>query len=122
MPALVLLTALLAQLADKPISARAIAEAYQENEVAADQAFKGNRVLLIGPVAKVWRTDPDRTPVIDLETGVDEQIASRIVCYLRKGHPLAEVARLRRGRLVTLSCMGDGQRMSIVMKDCELTK
>jgi hypothetical protein len=119
MLSLVLVTAVLA-VSEKPVSARDIAEKYSENEVAADAAYKGQRVVLTGPVEKVWRDIPDGTPVIDLETGVDEYSSRRIVCYLRKGHHEDQVAALRRGHVVTLACTGAGQHMSIVMKDCDV--
>ena len=79
---------------------------YQENEVAADTRYKGKRLRVTGTVVSVER-DAYGSPVLHLLSG--NPIFQTMATLDRAFIP--DAARLRKGDLVTVRCVGAGLMM-----------
>lgn len=79
---------------------------YEENEVAADTRYKGQRLRVTGTVASVER-DYDGRPVLHLRSG--NPIFLTMATLDKADIPAA--ARLKRGDLVVVRCIGAGREM-----------
>lgn len=79
---------------------------YQENEVAADNRYKGKRLRVTGTVVSIER-DADGRPVLHLVSG--NPIFLTMATLDRADIPAA--AQLKKGDQVVVRCIGDGQTM-----------
>jgi hypothetical protein len=101
---------------DDFVSARAITlfTEYDENEVAADRKYKGKEVVLTGPIQSIER-DAFRNIVVHLQT--PNQFMSVLATLQDKYE--SEAARMKKGDIVSLDCIGAGRVMgSPVLKNC----
>lgn len=79
---------------------------YQENEVAADNQYKGKRLRVTGTVVSVER-DADGSPVLHLLSG---NPIFRTMATLDRAF-IPDAARLRKGDQVVVRCIGAGLMM-----------
>lgn len=104
---------------EKPlaISAGRLYEAYDANEVAADQKYKGKVLAVAGTVQSVDK-DAFNNIVIDLKSA--NQFMP-IRAYLEKKYE-ADAASLSKGQSITFVCTGGGKIVgSPVLRDCQLS-
>lgn len=104
------------KLAEEPsvrVTAMELFSAYDANEVAADAAYKGRRLQVVGEVA-----------------GIDKDFTNKVIVRLQTPNPFMSVmaygvapataASLRKGQSISLTCRGDGLLMgSPVLRGCE---
>lgn len=96
------------------ITARALREAYEENEVAADAEYKGKALNMSGTLSSIDK-DAFGNVVMWVSTGSEFE---RAMAKLKDGQEPA-AARLRKGRRVSLLCIGDGRTLgSAILTDC----
>jgi hypothetical protein len=87
---------------------------YQENEVAADNRYKGKILLVMGDVSEI-RKDFTGGVIIGLTTSNEFMPDD---AYLAEGQ---NAASLRKGQTVGLACKGDGMTIGRPdLKDCEI--
>lgn len=99
------------------ITASSIAQAYNENTVAADQAFKDKQFKVSGTVVDI-NTDIMGDPYITLRGGVNEFMEPH---FGFEQSDAAQLAGLRKGSKVKLVCIGKGDIAKTPMSDsCKL--
>lgn len=97
------------------ISARDLFAAYEENEVAADQKYKGKKLKVTGTI-KDFGTNILDDSYITLET---EEYFLSIQCYFKESE-LDKVTNLSKGQTITLIGVCDGMSMNVVIENCEI--
>jgi len=99
------------------MTATALHKAYKENEVAADEHFKGKTVDIEGVVDKISKDFTD-TMIVELKGG--EFLAS-VNAYFDDIHK-STLANLKPGQRVVLRGRVDGFIMNsaVIMKDCQI--
>lgn len=85
-------------------------KAYEENEIAADQQYKGKRLEVTGTITGIDSDLMDK-PVVRLNTPNEFMSAGA------SGLPLEVAATLKKGQKVTLLCTGGGEVMSMPQLD-----
>jgi hypothetical protein len=96
-----------------PVDAAALWAAYDANEVAADQQYKGQALAVSGTV-KSFDSSMGDEPVVMLEAGDFDAVHVRDL-------PAATAAGLAKGQRITVQCTGDGEVMgSPMLGDCNL--
>lgn len=83
------------------VGSKEVLRAYEENEVAADDRFKGKHVLVVGHVRQIAKTLGHPSASMGPEYGT-----RRINCRFDDDSP--DPATLQRGQLVILNCVGVG--------------
>lgn len=95
------------------VTADELAKAYDANTVAADQRFKGVRFKVHGTVGDI-NTDMFGNPYVTLHGGVNEFMEPQFQFdESQKG----ELAKLKKGAVVTLICTGQGDVAKTPMSD-----
>lgn len=94
------------------VSAEQLYHAYNANEIAADNNFKGKKLAVTGKIAGIGNDIMDNS-YITLSTG---DRMRRIQCYLDKN----EVAKLKKGEVVTVIGKCTGLMVNVLIKDGEL--
>lgn len=96
------------------IDARALYAAYDDNEVAADNQYKGRRLQVTGMVASIDKDFLDNI-VVWLKTGND---FGKVMAKMDKS-AAGQAARLSKRTRVALACEGNGRVMSSpTLSDC----
>jgi 6-phosphogluconate dehydrogenase (decarboxylating) len=99
------------------ISAKALVDAYEANEVSADDQFKGKTVYVSGKVGDIAKDVLDNIYII-LKTG-DMEI-NNVQCYFDDA---ATAAKLSKGQKITLKGECKGKViLNVVVEDCELVQ
>ncbi|WP_296223201.1 OB-fold protein [Ralstonia sp. UBA689] len=97
-----------------PVKAEALFRAYDDNEVAADQKYKGKSLLVSGTVQSI---DKDFTDGIVVKLGAGNPFMP-VHAYLDKEHE-AVAASLKKGAKVAWVCTGGGRIIgSPVLRKC----
>ncbi|WP_206199408.1 OB-fold protein [Parasulfuritortus cantonensis] len=94
-------------------TATAIAQAYEENTVAADQKFKGKRFKITGTVADI-NTDFMGDPYVTLKGGVNQFMEPQFGFDKSSS---TQLANLYKGATITLVCTGKGDIAKTPMWD-----
>jgi len=97
------------------ITAEQLFSAYQANEVAADQEYKGKNISITGKVKTVGK-DLLKTPYVSLETS---NMFLGVQCMFSE-KDTAKLAGLSKGDLVTISGTVKGSTINIIVEDCKL--
>lgn len=95
------------------ITALALANAYEDNEVAADQKYNGKTLLVTGKIGSI-DTILDHTSVT--LKGKDLSIVS-VQCFVGDSQKNA-VAALHKGQTITVQGTCDGKGLNVEIKDC----
>jgi hypothetical protein len=96
------------------VTARALWEAYDANEVSADDKFKGKKLLVDGVIASIDKDLFDNI-LVRLVGGNRYSTVDATIREVDK----AKAAELKKGQRISLTCMGDGKIMSSPMlKPC----
>lgn len=96
------------------ISARELYSAYEQNEVAADNKYKGKKLAVNGVIKDIGNDILDDS-YITLKTG---NLMGDVQCYLSK----KEVAKLSKGQLITVIGKCTGLFGNVGLKNCKLVK
>lgn len=99
------------------ISAAQLWRAFDDNEVAAEEAYKGKPVFVRGKIAAIT-TDMAGYPVISFD--VDGTGLAKVNCvFSKENRPV--VAKLEKGQMVLIPGMCDGMVLGqVFVKDCEM--
>lgn len=98
------------------IQARKLHDAYEANEIAAEQEFKGVDLLVNGVVEKVLRRN--RRIVVEMASG---DAAAPVTCHFPESEAAA-VGTLERGQPVLVMCRGAGRLgRTVELWGCRLT-
>lgn len=95
------------------ISARQLHTEYEKNQIAADERYKDQWVLVTGIVASIGKDILD-DPYVALET--DNQFMS-VQCMLADD-AAAEASRLSKGQEVSMRGRVDGKLMGVIVREC----
>lgn len=99
---------------DNTIDAASLIASYDENEVRADENFKGKRFFVDGTVEQISKDFTDEIYVV-LE---GDGFLSNVHCYVNDKQAAAE---LEKGQAITIKGTCDGLIMgSVMMKDCNV--
>jgi len=93
-------------------NAHTIVFCYKENEVKADQDFKGRRLLVAGKIGKIGKDMLD-TPYITMD---EEEYGLRSVQAFFSNSDLPKLAELRPGQIVKVTGTCDGLMISVILK------
>lgn len=99
------------------MSAAEIIRAYESNEVAADQKYKGRTVEVTGVVGDISK-DFMGEPFMTLGTGKQFEIPSCQCYFVKEDH--SKLGTLRKGQTVTIRGTVDGLMMNVQLKNCRL--
>lgn len=98
------------------VSAGALFDAYQDNEVAADGIYKGKPVEVAGKIASIT-TDIASRPVVGLAT------SNEFMPVSARDVDAAVAGKLRKGAAIKLACTGRGMVMgSPQLADCKVAE
>jgi hypothetical protein len=100
------------------ITATALVQAYQDNEVAADQRFKGTTLLVSGAVDSVGK-DVWGAPYVSLRTD-EEALGLRSVQAMFSRSDEWRVASLSKGQRVSIRGRCDGMLGNVLLQDSTL--
>lgn len=95
------------------ISADDLSARYEENEVAADRAYKGRRVAVSGTIDRVGKDILNTMYVVLEGSRLDVQ------CMFGDEYETA-LANLSKGQRVTLVGEVQGKMMNVILRDCAL--
>jgi hypothetical protein len=90
--------------------------AYKDNEVAADERYKGKILEVSGAVDNIGKDIMD-TPYVTLDTG---DVISTVQCMFGDEHK-AELASLKKGDRVTIKGECQGKLGNVLLRDSTLT-
>ncbi|MDC0719109.1 OB-fold protein [Nannocystis bainbridge] len=102
---------------DARVTARELFEAYEKNEIAADNRFKDKLLEVSGKVDNVGKDLLD-TPYVALSTGGKFDILG--VQAFFDDASLPKLANLSKGQDVTVACRCDGKFGNVMLKECTL--
>jgi tRNA_anti-like len=91
--------------------------AYEGNEIAADQRFKGKRVVIAGEVERIGKDILD-TPFLYL--GAGGGIFGVQLMFPKSAEP--DLATHDNGETIKAQCRVDGKFGSVIARDCELVR
>lgn len=99
------------------VSVEQILKDYEENEVSADNKYKGKKVAISGVVDSVSK-DVLNDTYIKIDTGSDYE-AFGAQCYIADTQ-LEKVAELKSGDKITVTGYVSSYSLNIVLKECEV--
>lgn len=92
-----------------------LAKAYDENTVAADQAYKGKLIKITGIVADI-NTDFSGDPYITMKGGINQFMEPQ---FKFDKSSINELAGLKKGSKLTIVCTGNGDiAKTPMLEDC----
>ena len=95
------------------ISADKLIEAYKDNEVAADEKYKGKKLLVTGKLSSI-ESGLDDEPIIQIGSDMFPLVAAH-------GVSKRDAAKLKKGTDISVLCRGDGEVVSMPqLQDCAL--
>ena len=103
----------LVEIKQNDISAPQLTAAYEENEVNADQNFKGKTFYVTGRITEIKKDILDDIYV----TLQGDEMFREVQCYFNDA---STASQLRKGMKVTFRGKCDGLMMNVQMKNCEL--
>lgn len=98
----------------RDVSAKDLYAAYKANEVAADNEFKGSALAVSGTVGTIGKDIMD-DPYVTLYS--DNQYETVNAYFSKAGAP--ELAKLKKGDSVTVTCKGNGMVLTSPVLDCK---
>ncbi|MDR0519512.1 MAG: OB-fold putative lipoprotein [Clostridiales Family XIII bacterium] len=99
------------------ISAKDLMDAYDENEVAADEKYKG-KVLQVKGVVNSVATDIMDELYVTLDNGAELEIIS-VQCYFNEDKKDA-IAKLKKGDEITIEGTCTGYLINVLLEDCDV--
>ena len=95
------------------VTALALASAYEENEVAADQQYNGKNLLVTGKVESIDTVLGSTSVTLK---GKDMSIVS-VQCFVDDSQKGA-IAKLKKGQTATVQGVCDGKSLNVELKNC----
>ncbi|HEX8919916.1 MAG TPA: hypothetical protein VF766_00470 [Pyrinomonadaceae bacterium] len=100
-----------------PVTATALYQDYEANEVAADEKYKGKTLAVSGTVDSIGKDITD-TMYVTLNSGKQYSITN-VQCMFDDEHKNA-LSRLSKGQKITIKGRCDGKLGNVFLKDCVL--
>jgi tRNA_anti-like/GYF domain 2 len=97
------------------VTALALAQAYEDNEVAADNMYSGKVLTVTGIVQSIDTIFGSTSVTL---AGKEMSIVS-VQCFVDDSQK-GSVARLKKGQTVTVQGVGDGKSLNVHLKDCSI--
>lgn len=97
------------------ISAATLIAAYEANEVAADEKFKGKLIEVTGVIDSIAK-DILGDPYVTLGSGKDFEVSH--IQAMFPASAAKQLAGLRKGQTITVQCDCAGKVMNVLGKDC----
>ncbi len=101
------------------VTAQALYEAYEENEVAADAKYDDKILEVRGIVESIGKDILD-TPYIKLTSGAEYEVWG-VQCMFDEKHE-SELARLTKGQITTIQGRCSGYLINVIVRDCVLVR
>jgi len=98
------------------VTATKLAEDYDNNEIAADQKYKGKIVEITGTLNSIQAMLGSQFITIE-----GNQILSDIQCFFDKSKE-SELAILQKGKSITVQGRVNGKSLNVEVKECEIVK
>lgn len=98
------------------VTATKLAEDYDNNEIAADQKYKGKIVEITGTLKSIEAMLGSQFITIE-----GNQILSDIQCFFDKSKE-SELAALQKNKSITVRGRVDGKSLNVGVKECEIVK
>ncbi len=92
-------------------------DAYDANQIAADEKYKGKTLEITGTIYSIGK-DVLNSPYVQLEA---KNPLLGVQCYLSKDEA-SKAATLQKGQKVTLKGRGDGKILNAMVKDCVIVQ
>ncbi len=99
------------------IKASTLFSTYQENEVAADEAFKGKLLKVTGKIETIGK-DITGDPYLALSSG--EKFGFMGVQAMFEPEDAKQLAGLAKGQTATVRCVCDGMFGNVILRECSL--
>lgn len=99
------------------VSAVDLLKAYDENEVKADNLYKGKTLEVTGDVKSIGKDILDKVYITLGDKDETFAIIS-VQCYFKDDAEIDKVAELSEGDKVTVVGTGDGGTLNVMMKNC----
>jgi len=105
------------QVIEPPIKITAVelVKAYEENEVKADQTYKGKTAIITGTIKDIGVMFSQT--FVTLSSGKEFSI-SDIQCFFTDQTQIDKVAKLSKGSQLTVQCKIDGKSLNVSVRDC----
>lgn len=100
------------------VTATELIEAYDANEVAADNEYKGQNLVVTGTVKNIGKDIVDAA-YVTLQNDADEYAIISVQCYFADDD-LDDIATLKEGDKVAISGKCNGVTLNVMLKDCSL--
>lgn len=103
------------------VSSVELYEAYQENEISADEKYKDHVVQVAGKVIDIRKNSIDENELIVKLNGlVDNEYEIMGISFYFDGKHASEIAKLKKGSTVTIQGLCSGSTMGVNVKGCTL--
>jgi hypothetical protein len=98
-------------------------QAYEANEVSADNTYKGKKLEITGKVISIQKNPIDENEIIVKLNGLkdNEYEIMGVSCHF-DGSNTNETAKLSKGEKITIIGLCDGSLMGVKLKECSLKK
>ena len=100
---------------EQTVSAIDLYNTYQDNEVSADNEYKGKRFYVEGLVKNIEKDMFDR-PYVILKTNA---LITGVQCYIDNA---TIASKLKKGQRITVYGKCDGLMLNVLMKDCKVVE
>lgn len=97
------------------VTATQLFSEYRENEVAADEKYKGKSVVVTGEVESIGKDITD-TMYVTLKT---KSSVFGIQAFFSDAHK-STVASMKKGQRLSVKCQCDGKMMNVLLKHCSV--
>jgi len=97
---------------------------YEDNQVAADQKYKGKWIEVNGSILEIGKDMLTDEPNVKLSSGKNDMGFSGVTCTFRSEHS-SDLAQMSKGQFVTLRGKCDGaviQGVDVQLHYCEIAK
>lgn len=101
----------------RPILAWRMYQDYQQNEVQADNKYKGKPVLVVGVISSIGK-DITGTPYVTLQTTSNSMF--NVQCLFSNPKEIKKLGELQRWRWISIAGWGDGSAGNILLDDCSI--
>ena len=101
------------------VSAMALVDDYKNNEVAADEKYKGKTLKVNGFIGDIKKDITDTMYVI-LQSGGDYELRN-VQCFFADSEK-EKLTQLSKGQVITVEGRCDGLMMNVLLRDCVIVK
>jgi len=99
------------------VTSKDLFDAYEKNEVAANDAYKGKPLAITGSIEKISE-DPSGEIYVILKS--EKQFSFTDVQCFFPNEQKAEVMKLTKGQKVKIKCTGAGKSLNVEARDCAI--